>query len=394
MAISVLRVRADAGRQLVAERGLTTAAVGALIPLMSSVGFEELGLVKALLKRFFSAGPWTSMDAGALAAAVGRPPVGVSDDVAMTRHQLDRGLTLHAGWVDGTFLIDVEVGVEEDLDEHPSSRSVDLSRTFSSGVVPQPTPNPRTLRFATAHRTMAVSRSFRRDDDFDDEAVAAIFAVTEDVVDVLVAADFVAVSLVRPGRWPELLEPMLEAVASTFGGDADVDNASDVDGSAAVERPGVDVRGVTASGAAPAADDRRISRLDRAWDELGTLRSGDTDDLEIVLSAARDADSARRQVAAQLLGDAPDGVAASMWSELLVDPSRSVRRAAVDAVAGAERESLRPLLELATADPDAWIRWKSVHGLAVLGVGPSRATIARLEDDPDFRVRLEAANAR
>lgn len=113
-----------------------------------------------------------------------------------------------------------------------------------------------------------------------------------------------------------------------------------------------------------------------------------------MLAAARDADSARRQVAAQLLSDAPDVVAASTWSELLADPSRTVRRAAVDAVVGAERETLRPLLERATIDTDAWIRWKSLHGLAVLGVGPSLAAIGRLDDDPDFRVRLEAANAR
>jgi hypothetical protein len=33
-------VDADVGRKLVAERGLTVAAVGALIPLMSMVGFE------------------------------------------------------------------------------------------------------------------------------------------------------------------------------------------------------------------------------------------------------------------------------------------------------------------------------------------------------------------
>src|SRR3954470_24873248 len=102
-------VGADAGRKLVAERGLTGAAVGALIPLMSAVGFEELGLVKALLKRFFSAGPWTAMDAAALASAVGGPPADAGDEVLVTRHDLDDDLTLVAGWVDGTFLLDVEV---------------------------------------------------------------------------------------------------------------------------------------------------------------------------------------------------------------------------------------------------------------------------------------------
>lgn len=211
-------VGAGAGRQLVAERGLTVAAVGALIPLMSGVGFEELGLAKALLKRFFSAGPWTAMDAAALATAIGGPPADAGDEVWVTRHDLDGDLTLVAGWVDATFLVDVEVSGAGPVDESPRSRSLDLSRTFGSGVVPQPTPNPRTLRFATARRAMATSETFRRGDRSDDERVAAIFAVADDVVDVLVGADFVAVSLVRPGRWPELLEPMLDVVASPLRG--------------------------------------------------------------------------------------------------------------------------------------------------------------------------------
>jgi hypothetical protein len=381
-------VTAD-GRQLIAERGLTVAAVEALIPMMSGVGFEELGLVKALLKRFFSAGPWTAMDAAALAAAVGGPRAEVAVEVQVTRHDLDGDLTLVAGWVDETFLIDVEVRSEAVADEKPKGPSLDLSRTFSSGVVPQPTPNPRTLRFATARRAMAQSESFRRENRFDDERVAVIFAVADDVVDVLVGADFVAVSLVRPDRWPALLEPVLDVVASTFGGDA-----SDAGGTDEVGRPDVDVRGVASSGARATTKDRHRSRLDRAWADLGTLHANKPADLELVLAAAHDADSARRQVAAQLLSDAPDVVAAASWSELLGDPSRSVRRAAVDAVVGAERETLRPLLERATTDADAWIRWKSLHGLAVLGVGPSLAAIGRLDEDPDFRVRLEAANAR
>jgi hypothetical protein len=40
------------------------------------------------------------------------------------------------------------------------------------------------------------------------------------------------------------------------------------------------------------------------------------------------------------------------------------------------------------------MRWKALHGLVVLGIGPTVDAIADLDDDPDFRVRLEAANAR
>jgi HEAT repeat protein len=68
-----------------------------------------------------------------------------------------------------------------------------------------------------------------------------------------------------------------------------------------------------------------------------------------------------------------------------------VRRSVVDAAAGAERDQLRPLLERALDDADAWIRWKALSGIAPLGVGASRAAVAARAEDPDFRVRLEAA---
>jgi HEAT repeat protein len=75
---------------------------------------------------------------------------------------------------------------------------------------------------------------------------------------------------------------------------------------------------------------------------------------------------------------------------LLGDSSRAVRRSAVDAIAGAEAQELRPLLERALADADAWIRWKALSGLGSIGPEPSRAAIAGVAQDPDFRVRLEA----
>jgi HEAT repeat protein len=57
------------------------------------------------------------------------------------------------------------------------------------------------------------------------------------------------------------------------------------------------------------------------------------------------------------------------------------------------REELRPLLERALDDADAWVRWKALRGLVELGPEPSRAAIETKADDPDFRVRLEAAAA-
>lgn len=371
-----------------AARGLTAAAVGALIPLMGSVGFEELGLVKALLKRFFSTGPWTAMDAAALADAVGPPPSRAGDDVDVIHHRLDHDLELVAGWVDGRFLLDVEVADTPAPTEAPRRALADLEVTFHSGVVPQPTPNPRTIRFATAHRELDGSVAWRRGEAVGDDRVAAIFTVDDDVVDILVAADFVAVSLARPARWPDLLAPVLGAVAEGFGG-----QASPNDDEASAPTPNWAGKSVVAT-AFPAqfAETSRPKRLDRAWAALGLLDARRPADLAALLAAARDSDGARRQVAAQLLDAAPEEVAVGAWTAMLEDPSRAVRRAVVDAAAGAGHASARALLERATADSDAWIRWKALRGLVDLGVDASRRVVDALADDPDFRVRLEAEN--
>ena len=68
-----------------------------------------------------------------------------------------------------------------------------------------------------------------------------------------------------------------------------------------------------------------------------------------------------------------------------------MRRSVVDAVAGTGRQELRPLLEEALDDVDAWVRWKALRGIAELGPAPSRTAVESRVADPDFRVRLEAA---
>lgn len=137
-----------------------------------------------------------------------------------------------------------------------------------------------------------------------------------------------------------------------------------------------------------------IRELDRAWRELSALRPDDPRDLERLLAAVSATDVAERQVAARLLVGLPDAaVAETAWSRLLVDPSRTVRRATVDAMVDAGRVAVRPLLERALDDPDAWTRWKALRGLVELGIEPSRGRVAPLIEDPDFRVRLETGRA-
>ena len=206
----------------------------------------------------------------------------------------------------------------------------------------------------------------------------------------LVGPDFVAVGLRRAADWERLLRPVLHLVTEEFasgraGGGA-ADGAPRVMGGPAGA-------GVVGGPAPSPAGARRLNRLEQAWQELGLLRPAEAGDLARVVDAAEGDDAARRQVAANLLREADPDVAARHWARLVVDPVRSVRRSAVDAVVDVERPELRSLLESALADSDAWVRWKALRGLGQLGAGPSREAIAGRADDPDFRVRLEAAAA-
>jgi hypothetical protein len=353
--------RSDAARARVGERGLIADAVGHLNQVVSGLPLEALGPVKQALKRFFSDEPWTEADEAALADVVGA-------GTGTVRKELEPGLTLVWGWEHDRFRLRVE-------------RDQDLAETFEGAVVPEATPSPRTIRFATPPLHAGPGRAYdSADAAAADPSVARVFGDFDEVTNVLVGPDFVAVTISRPDRWETLLAPILQAVAEEFtreGGDEDAgpDPPMTITLTVGTEEEGA----------------RAPRRLERAWSELGALRADRPEHLDRVVAAARDAESARRQVAAALLADAPPDVAAREWARLLGDGSRGVRRSVVDAVAGSGREELRPLLDRAVDDDDAWVRWKALRGIAELGVDPSRVTVESRSADPDFRVRLEAA---
>jgi hypothetical protein len=415
----------DAGRRLVAERGLARAAFEHLtLDAFLSLPFESLGPTKALLKRFFSAGAWAPADDEALADAVG-PGEGT------WQRRLDPDVVLEYGWVDGRFGVRVVPTPPEpaaDADQPPAADppppdadppppdavpvAADapppeaLAGTFDGPVVPEATPNPRSIRFQVGPIHGGPSRWYESAAAAaDDPGAARLFAEFEEVANVLVGPDFVAVGLRRAADWERLLRPVLHVVTDEF---ADPDAPPDTSGPRVMGGPaGAGVVGGAGGAGGPQVADaapsptagtaeggRRLSRLEKAWRDLGALRPGErADDLARVREAAGGGDPARRQVAANLLGEADPALAAAEWARLGVDPVRSVRRAAVDAMVDANRPELRPLLERALADADAWVRWKALRGLAGLGAGPSREPVAALADDPDFRVRLEVAAA-
>ncbi len=242
--------------------------------------------------------------------------------------------------------------------------------------MPEVTPSPRSIRFATPPIHAGPSRSYESAAAAaDDPAAAAVFAASGEVTNVLVGPDFVAVTIRHADDWEELLEPLLRAVTDAF---VDAEPAA-----AAVPS--------TPAAATPGADTRPPRGVEQAWSELGRLRVDEPADLERIVAATGDDEPARRQVAATLLGDAPPDLALPRWEQLLDDTSRSVRRAVIDAAAGAEDEAVRPLLERALGDADAWTRWKALHGIAALGIEPSQSAVQQCATDTDFRVRLEAA---
>jgi len=433
------------GRDLVVERDLVRVAFEHLtVDAFMTLPFEALAPTKRLLKRYFSRAPWTATDEEALAGVVG-PGHG------WWCRDLDADVSLAYGWVDGRFGVNAvstlaepgdvpavpadhvpadrvpagDVPADGSPDEAPTVPSADpLVGSFDGPVVPEATPNPRTVRFQVGPLHAGPSRWYVRPSEpkrsggetrgepaasvADEPGVRRLFAEFTEVANVLVGPEFVAIGLRRSDDWEHLLVPVLAVVTEEFapfesvtiddaaprvmGGPA---GAGAVAGSVPERNAGsVPERnaGSVPERNAGGATSRRVSRLERAWRDLGLLRPAEAADLDRVLAAVHDDDPARRQVAANLLREADADVAAAEWARLVVDAVRSVRRAAADAMVDVNRQELRPLLEAALSDTDSWVRWKVLRGLAQLGARASRQAIAAHADDADFRVRLEAAS--
>ena len=134
----------DEARRLVVERGLARAAFEHLtMDAFLTLPFEALGPTKTLLKRFFSPEGWGPADDDALAAAVG-PGEG------RWRRDLDADVALDYGWVDGRFRVRVETAAAAPAPAVEAAVVVatdPLAGTFDGPVVPEATPNPRSIRF-------------------------------------------------------------------------------------------------------------------------------------------------------------------------------------------------------------------------------------------------------
>ena len=346
----------DARRRVAAAELVGVASNHLTTDLYSNLEFSDLVAVKTLLKKFFSAQPWSEDDADRLDMFLRR---NVEEQAGWFEHDLGTGLRLIHGFDEGTYRLWATGGSDGEA-------SI-FDRVFSGPVQPEATPNPRHVRFVIGG-TPAPGTWFRRGDELIDDRVAALFD-DPDITDVLVAGDFVAVGLRRAAMWKERLDDLVQRVTDLFWTPERV--VADLDGPTRDEL----VSGQTA----------------------GALHLLDPDDPKsrATLEAALGSDDAReRRMAVATLGQSLDeGLAMATLRSSYSDASRIVRRTVVDVAVDLETEQARDLLEQALGDEDDWIRWKAVKGISELGLGGSSAAVAALAADPDFQVRFEVAAA-
>lgn len=353
----------DRSRAEVARRGLVADAAGHLTAEVAGrLPFESLGPFKTLLKRFFSTQPWSDEHAGELDALVATH---VTE--GWWSHDLDGELRMSHGMQDGRYVLTV-TGAGTGGARRTGASPFD--RMFAGAVVPEPTPHPRKVKFATGG-SPAPGIWYQRSDPepAGDQRVRRLLA-EDDVTDVMVAGDFVTIGLERGASWDDRLEDLLSLVTELF---------------AAGEQPSVPAR---------TRDElvREARRIPPRPEELHLLDPDDQAHRRLLGDALESPDARVRRIAVAVLAEAADAdVRRTALRRGWGDRSRLVRRTAVDAAADTGDEALRDLFEDALRSEDAWTRWKAVRSLGELGAAPSVECLEPLTRDPDFQVRLETA---
>jgi hypothetical protein len=247
-----------------------------------------------------------------------------------------------------------------------------FDRVFSGPVVPEATPHPRKVKFATGG-TPAPGRWFQRSDpEAPDDAGVARLLEEPDITDVMVAGDFVTVGLERRSRWEDRLDSILELIIQLFW-----TGQSHEAGERTRDELLQEARGARGRSA-----DLELHLLDPDHPEARRRLFG----------AMTSADARLRRIATAVLAESTDStLRTEVLRRAVADDSRLVRRTAVDSAADLQDPTLRDLFEQTLSDEDSWIRWKAVRAIGDLGVAPSRDQVKPLETDPDFTVRFEVA---
>lgn len=347
----------DVTRGVIAAHDLTATASGYLTAdVAMSLPFEALVPFKNALKRFFSTESWTEADAAGLSDLV-TPHL----HEGWWEHDLGGGISLGYGIHDERFVLWVSGA---------STPAVSIfDRVFDGPVIPQATPHPRKVKFTTGGAPAASIWYLRSDPTPADPRVRRLFDEPY-VTDVMVAGEFVTIGISGRESWERRLEPLLALVTELF----ETSEAHEPERT----RDELLAEASTSSMRRPG--------------ELHLLDPDAPDDRRRLLDALQDEDVRVRRVAvAVLLESEDDAVRREVATLGAGDPSRAVRRTAVDAAADTGEQHFRSLFETALQDEDPWIRWKAVRSLGELGLEPSRDVVTALESDSDFQVRFEVA---
>ena len=347
----------DVTRGVIAAHDLTATASGYLTAdVAMGLPFEALAAFKNALKRFFSTEPWTDQDAETLSRLVA-PHL----TEGWWEHDLGGGISLAYGIREGQFVL---------WASGASTPSVSIfDRVFEGPIIPQATPHPRKVKFTTGGKPAPSVWYLRSDPTPADPRVRRLFDEPY-VTDVMVAGEFVTIGISGRESWERRLEPLLALVTELFE---------------------------TAEASEPERTRDELlaeagSRSSRRPGELHLLDPDEPGDRRQLFDALNAKDVRVRRVAiAVLLESGDETVRRDVARRGATDPSRAVRRTAVDAAAGAGEEHFRSLFETALEDDDPWIRWKAVRSLGELGLGSSREAVSSLADDQDFQVRFEVA---
>ena len=346
---------------------LTGPAVAALSPLVRTLPFEALTPVKQLLKRYFSDQPWTAAEDDALAELVGAPaPAGPVTGRVELAPELGARLGLARRRVPAP--ADRRERGDRWVTISARSSAASWCRRRRRARAPSASPRRRSVtgRAGPSRGTTSATRAAR-----------PVFDVSDDVTNVLVGPDFVAVTITRADQWEHA------ARAAARRGDRRLRRHGPA------PPPVVDRSGRPAPGPGRAeSPTTQPRRLERAWSELGAERRRRRSRRPHRRRDARRREPERRQVAAVLLADVDPDVARRPLDAPADRPEpigaarrRSTRSATHD------REELRPLLETALDDTDAWTRWHALRGIA--------ATRGRREPDrgagPGLRPGLPGA---
>lgn len=355
----------DAARAAVGDLRQATMAIEHIVrTALATTPTPLVERARVMLRRYFSAGPWRIEDESALAALAGR-------GLGWQTLALDCGVNVSFGWRGTGFRVIAQPLVFDGVPmTRPSGAGhkeqptlypfISLEASFDGPVAVESKLQPRVIGFLVGPTKHAATTGWaRRDDLHMADSVRAIFRVSPDISGVHESHGCYEIELHDPALWHDTLAVVLTHMTHNL----------------ARPRPGC----------SPPREETRTRKEFLAHD----LRS--PRGRILVRQSVEARDPVVRELAVAAVAIADPFSAPAVWKRAISDYARNVRRAAIREIVRHNHAEMRPLLERALHDVDGYTRFKAIHGIAAIGMGPSSRALDRVARDPDGRVRVTAA---